>query len=227
MGDTERTGEQSPAEGNCEGSSMRYMITQSLLNSWIWTMKENPYEQMSDSDEEKLSKMDEFMLTLNREPIPTNEAMQNGIDFEELVIKIATDAPNYDHKWCAAASEVAAVVKGALFQFRASKEVEVQGMTLLLYGKFDALKAGVIYDIKFSKSYESGKFIESIQHPMYMELCPEAEYFSYLISNGSNVYQETYRRDETESIIPTIEQFLTWLDGNGLTDIYKEKWLAQ
>ena len=199
-------------------------MTQSLLNSWLWTMKENPYETADDAP--KMSKLDEFMLTLNRDPIPTNEAMQNGIDFENLVVKAATGAPDYDHKWGAASLAAAEVVTGALFQFKASKEVDVQGMTLLLYGKFDALKAGVIYDIKFSKSYESGKFIDSIQHPMYMELCPEAESFVYLISNGSNVYKETYRRDETESILPTIKQFLTWLDTRSMIDLYKEKWLA-
>jgi len=84
----------------------------------------------------------------------------------------------------------------------------------------------VITDIKFSKKYAVGKFFDSTQHPMYMEICPEAHEFCYSISNGSSVFREVYRRDETPSIYPTIEQFLQWLESRSLMYIYKEKWSA-
>jgi len=203
----------------------RYLVTHSLLTSWYWTLKDNPYET-ADADPGKLSKMDEFMLTLDREPIPTNEAMQKGIDFEHLVNRAVVGAPDDSHRWSVAAAEVASHMTGAHLQFRANKEATVRGVPVLLYGRFDALKAGVIFDVKYSGSYEVGKYIDSTQHPMYMEICPEAYEFVYLISNGSAVYKETYRRDETQSIYPIIEQFFNWLETRFLMGRYLEKWLA-
>ena len=42
----------------------RYLMTHSLLASWLYTMKENPYEDMTTERDP----MGEFMLTLRREP---------------------------------------------------------------------------------------------------------------------------------------------------------------
>ena len=204
----------------------RYLMTHSLLNSWYWTLKENPYETADDS-EEKMSKLDEFLLTLNREPIPTNEAMQKGNEFEDLVNRAVCGAPDESHKWSGAAGEVANYLAGTHLQFRARKDIVVSGIPLLLYGRFDAIGAGVIYDIKFSSKYEVGKYIDGTQHPMYMAICTEATRFTYLVSNGSNVFRETYRRDEVQDIYPIIEQFFIWLETNNLMERYREKWLAQ
>ena len=59
----------------------RYLMTHSLLASWLYTMKENPYEDMTTERDP----MGEFMQTLRREPTPTTEAMQNGIKFDAAV----------------------------------------------------------------------------------------------------------------------------------------------
>ena len=99
-------------------------------------------------------------------------------------------------------------------------------MDVVLYGRLDALKAGTIYDIKFSKGYERGKFYSSTQHPTYMLLIPEAQQFSYLVSNGMDVWTECYRRDETPDICPIISDFFDWLDAFGLMNVFKEHWKA-
>ena len=62
----------------------RYLMTHSLLASWLYTMKENPYEDMTTERDP----MGEFMQTLRRDPTPTTEAMQNGIKFEDMVTDI-------------------------------------------------------------------------------------------------------------------------------------------
>ena len=90
----------------------------------------------------------------------------------------------------------------------------------------DALKAGVIYDIKFSKTYEPGKYYDSPQHPMYFELCPEVSKFVYLISNGREVCREEYKRDQTEPIEYKVEKFLRYLNVTGAAQTYIEKWKA-
>ena len=89
------------------------------------------------------------------------------------------------------------------------------------------LKAGSIYDIKFSKSYDRGKYYGSTQHPMYLELVPEADFFSYIVSDGNEVWTEKYRKDETPSIIPTIVDFLRWLNETGNMEIYLKYWGAR
>ena len=221
----------------------RYLMTHSLLSSWLYTMKENPFEDVTTERDP----MAEFMQTLRREQTPTTEAMQNGIDFENLVTAILAGdqtipwherdyktkqireviVPVREHKWYEAATQVAEIIRGGQLQYRARKEIRIGTMDLVLYGRLDALKAGVIYDIKFSKGYERGKYHGSTQHPVYFELIPEAPEFSYLISNGSEVWTETYLREETRSIEPTVYDFLDWLYGMGLMDLYREKWLAK
>ena len=51
-----------------------YLMTHSLLASWLYTMRDNPYEDAT-SDKDSFA---EFMMTLRREQTPTTEAMQRG-----------------------------------------------------------------------------------------------------------------------------------------------------
>lgn len=201
----------------------RYMVTHSLLSSWSYAMKENPFENAT-SDRDPMA---DFLTTLNRQQIPTNEAMQNGIDLEDLVTAILKGNADPGHRWYAAANEIATQIQGAQLQHRANRTVRIGDKDIFLYGRLDALKAGVIYDIKYTKSYDSGKYYESTQHPMYFAIVPEAYGFTYLASNGTGVWWEHYRKDETPDIIPTIEQFFAWLDNQGLTQLYLDKWEAR
>lgn len=201
----------------------RYLMTHSLLSSWLYTMKENPFEDLTTAERDPMA---EFMQTLNRDPTTPNEAMQNGIDFENMVTDITKGGGDPNHNWYEAAAKVANCVRGGQLQYRARKQIEVGGMTLTLYGRLDCLKAGRIADIKFSKSYDAGKYFSSTQHPTYFELVPEALEFTYLVSNGSAVWPETYRREETRSIYPIISDFFDWLRAQGLMETYKKKWLA-
>lgn len=200
----------------------RYLMTHSLLSSWLYAMKESPFEDATTERDPYA----EFLQVLRREPTTTTEAMQKGIDFEDLVTAITKGGGDSSNNWYEAASNVARIVQGGQLQYRARKQIEVDGMTLVLYGRLDCLKAGKIVDIKFSGSYDVGKYIDSTQHPTYFELIPEANEFSYLVSNGSAVWPETYRREETKSILPVISDFLNWLRTMDLLDIYKDKWLA-
>ena len=202
---------------------MAYLMTHSLLSSWLYAMRDNPYADASQEDTSR----EDFLRVLRREPTPTTEAMQNGIDFENLVTALIKDQPYDVPEWEASASQIASILRGSQLQYVATKHIVVNGLELLLYGRLDALKAGRIYDIKFSRKYERGKFIDSTQHPMYLELVPEANAFSYLVSNGSEVWTETYRRDEVQPIIPIISNFLTWLTNTDNMPIYKQYWGAR
>lgn len=204
----------------------RYLITHSLLSSWMYAIKDDPFEDATTERDPYA----EFLNALNRLPSPPNEAMQNGIDFEDLVTVTANHGSipyGYgEEKWYDAAAKVANIVRGGQFQLKARKVVYVAGTEFVLFGKLDVLKAGSIYDIKFSKSYDRGKFFSSTQHPMYLELVPEAQDFTYLVSNGVDVWTESYTREETRSIFPVIADFTGWLKSQGLFQIYAEKWSA-
>lgn len=217
----------------------RYLITHSLLSSWLYAIKNSPYESKRDP-------FDDFLTSLRRESIETTSAMQRGIDFENLVTQIVNGETSSvavsttkdgqqcllgaeslsEHEWYRAASKVADVVRGGSLQHRSRKVLTIAGMDVVLYGRLDALKAGTIYDIKFSSRYERGKFLDSTQHPVYLELVPEASQFVYLVSDGLTVWSETYRRYETVDIKPIIEDFFVWLCDNKLMDIYVKHWGA-
>lgn len=220
---------------------MAYLMTHSLLSSWLRSMKDNPWEE--GDDPEKETALDEFMHVLRREKTPTSPAMQSGIDFEDLVTAILTgqEKANYhmtsrdgsqtlkvfavaEHPWYEAACKVAGMIQGAKLQYVARRYVTIGGMDFLLYGRLDAMKEGRIFDIKYSGSYERGKFRNSTQHPMYYRLVPEMMNFTYIVSNGTDVWTEVYWYDEVPRIEPVITDFLQWLRDMGLMETYKEYW---
>lgn len=202
---------------------MALLLTHSLLASWLRAIRDDPYEDATTERDPHA----EFMKVLRREPTPTSEAMQNGIDFENLVTDILHGQSDPANRWNEAAARIAYRIKGGVLQCKAMKRVTVNGVDFLLYGRLDALKAGEIIDIKFSRSYERGKYIDSTQHPTYLEIVPEAHEFTYLISNGTEVWSETYQREETPSIFPVISDFVDWLQVTGNMPIYREKWKSK
>ena len=202
----------------------RYLMTQSLLSSWAYQF--DCFEGCEDDAQA------EFLRVLRREPGEQTEAILNGISFETGVYLAAAGLPDKPNpKWIKGTQDIADIIRGAQIQVKVSREIEVDGMTFLLYGILDALKAGVIYDVKFmNKSMGGvdvyGKYLDSAQHPAYFYLVPEATEFKYLLSDGDDVYIESYRREDTRPISAFIHEFTESIRQQGLMDIYKEKWLA-
>lgn len=201
-----------------------YKITHSLLTAWLYALKENPFEDATTEN----SSYDDFLRTLRREPVEQSDAMTNGIQFENAVTDYLAGNQSYvPENWYDAVGVVASHIRGARLQVDIRKVISVNGFQILLHGKLDALYAGTIYDIKFSKSYDRGKYFSSTQHPMYFALCDSAEQFTYEVSNGSEVWTETYRRDETRPIEPIIADFLKYLQVCGLIETYKRNWAVE
>lgn len=187
----------------------KYLITASLLNSWNYAISlDNEYGNLED-----------FKKVLSKESFETTEAILNGFDFEKYMME------NYEP------------TKGGCFQVKLSKNIETKTGNYVLYGILDVLKAGKIYDYKYKGSYEVGSFVDSYQHPMYFEICPEANEFEYVISNnykkgkeeeGINLYHELYRREDNKvDISQVIDNFIMWLKLNGLYNLYCEKWKSK
>lgn len=201
-----------------------YLITQSLVAAWGYTF--DCFESC------KQDAQAEFMRVLRREPGEQNKAMLNGLAFEKEVYKQAWGVPRQPHpQWEAGIQAVAERIKGAPTQVKVKRELRLDKMTFLVYGILDALKAGTIYDVKFfndkMKDYHVyGKYLDSPQHPFYLYMVPEAKAFQYLLSDGSDLYIETYWRNQVRPAQEIIEDFIRSIQGMGLLDLYKEKWLA-
>ena len=207
----------------------RYLITQSLLSSWLYV-----FDCWEGKEE---SAMDAFLRTLRREPEELDDEqqqrIQNGIDFENEVYKEASCQLRAPHpKWERGICEIAAFLKGAQFQVKVSREIEVAGITFLVYGILDALGAGVISDVKFkNKSFGSldlaGEYLNSPQHPLYFYLVPEARQFRYMVSDGQDLYIEQYEPGDCVTASDLILQFVQFLKANGLLDTYLQYWQAR
>lgn len=222
----------------------RYLITQSLISSWSYMF--DCFEGCEDDARE------EFMQTLRRDKREQSEAMLKGIAFESLCYSIANGSfkpkveivppcdPNCGEPTerlvyplgYQGACKVAEIIKGAPVQVKAQREITVDGMDFLVYGILDALKAGTIYDVKFkNKSFGSldlaGSYLDSPQHPAYFYIVPEASEFKYLVSDGTDIYIEAYRRCDAPFIGDIIHDFIESITSFGLLDLYKEKWVTK
>ena len=193
-------------------------ITQTLLSSWLGSFK---YD----------TGYDDFICTLNREKKQPTKAMLDGIKFENCVNNVLDGATiDETHEWYGVVTELAEYLAGAQKQVHLFRDIVVDGQPILLHGVLDFLKAGVIYDTKYSVStknsrgYYLNKYLGSPQTPMYLALVPEARRFEYLVSDGEWVYKEVYPREIVPPIEPTIKQFLIYLDKHDLMKIYEEKW---
>ena len=192
-------------------------VTKSLLDNWLFSYKlDDGYES--------------FLKTLNREPIQPTKRMLDGVAFENVLNNVLDGVPIApDHEWYTVIVEMAMELSGSQQQVNlyADSGIVYNGTPILLHGVLDYLKAGHIWDCKFSKTYHLNKYhwSDTTQTAMYLALVPEAFDFTYIISDGNYVYRERYPRDIVPPIQPTIKQFLAYLEKQNLIEIFKRKWL--
>lgn len=197
-------------------------ITKTLLDSWQYCFDcHGGLESVA---------YDEFLKTLRREKSKPNKAMLNGLNFEEIVYRAANgDSIADDIKWRNGALAIADIIRGAQIQVPLSRTINVDGKIYLIEGVLDALRAGVIYDVKFvNKSMDGvdlyGKWFKSSQHPVYFYLVPEATEFQYLASDGDDVYIEVYHPEESVLIADIIHNFIESITQDGLLEVFMERW---
>lgn len=168
--------------------------------------------------------LEDFIKVLNKEEFEPSESILKGFEFEKYMQE------NYEE------------TKNGVYQVVVSKE---HG-DYLLYGIIDCLKGGIIYDYKYTKNYDVGKFFGNHQTPMYLEIVPEASKMIYLIANKfekieytdnnfqdvknveyevGDIFREEYTKDMfPETIDSVLHKFEQWLKAYNLFDLYAEKW---
>lgn len=198
---------------------MKFLITASLLNSWQYYM--NCREEYEESAKES------FIASLQRIKYPTTPAQQTGIDFESNVFSVCDNKPIYNQvpTYVDCAKEISEIIKNGQRQVKVYKDMTIDNIDFFLYGIVDVLKGSYAYDIKYTGNYEAGKFLNSAQHPLYLE-CLDVPNFAYLISDGSNVWIEEYMIADINPIHNIIRDFMNWLPEDWKR-IYFEKWQSK
>lgn len=168
--------------------------------------------------------LEDFIKVLNKEEFEPSESILKGFEYEKYMQENFEETLN------------------GTYQVKVSK---VYG-DYLLYGIIDCLKGGIIYDYKYTKNYEVGKFFNNHQTLMYLEMIPEAKKMVYLITNKfdkteypdlnfkevskveyeiGDIFREEYTKDMfPETIDSILHKFEEWLKQYNLFDIYAEKW---
>jgi len=170
--------------------------------------------------------LEDFIKVLNKEDFEPSESIVKGYEFEVYMQE------NYEE------------TKNGAYQVVVQKE---HG-DYLLYGKVDCLKGGIIYDYKYTKNYDVGKFFNNHQTLMYLEMIPEASKMVYLITNKfdkeipllaplnyeycgeyeykvGDIFREEYTKDMfPETIDSVLHKFEQWLKAYNLFDLYAERW---
>lgn len=195
-------------------TSPKVRITKSLLDSWLWAFKRD-------------DGWDDFMSVLHREKKPPTQAMLDGTRFENVLNNVLNgEAIPADHEWLSVIAAMSKELRGSQQQVTLFQDCEVNGQPFLLHGVLDYIRAGRIWDCKFTKNYHLNKYFWewTSQTAMYLSLVPEARDFTYIISDGKYVYRERYPRDIVPPIEPTINNFMQYLKKHGLWEVYCEKW---
>ena len=208
---------------------MKTRITKTLLDSWAY---------MFDCREEVMEgAREDFLTTLKREPHEPNEAQKAGLEFENLVMRIANgEQVEKPPKIYNGAVKVADIVKGGQWQMHVETDLTVDGHDFWLHGFCDVVKAGVIYDLKFkTKGFGDSNlnlcgssYKHSAQHSAYLKCLPEAYEFVYLVSDGEDIYTEAYNRLNTRPIEEIISEFMAWMKKEPeLWRMYEERWTVE
>ncbi len=202
----------------------KYLITPSLLGSYNWYISE-----FNDKPESR----QEWLDRLGKVWSGTSEAAQKGIDFEEDVKDICDYGGGWfkDQVYEKCVFDIAEKVIDGHWQERLTKTIDFQGNQYVLYGKSDVIKENCIYDIKTTKKYEVGKFINNPQHAFYC-YCADIPNFKYLVTDFKEVYEESYSNMTQESCLEYIKsylgEFLGYLETDKEAfDLFKKFWKSK
>ena len=194
--------------------SDRIRLTKTLLDAWIYSYKKD-------------DGWEDFLRTLNREKSPPTKAMLDGSRFESCVNSVLDgEVIDPDHEWYKPVTQMARYLRGSQQQVTLFRELTVDGRDYLIHGVLDYLRAGIIFDCKYSKTYHLNKYLDAYtsQTQVYLYLVPEARQMEYLISDGNYVYRERYPREIVPPLEPVIRNFVTFCENHGLYQVLLEKW---
>lgn len=204
-----------------------YLITHSLIASWNYL-----YSCYESCEEDAYN---DFLSTLNRIPKESTPEMQNGIDFENEVYRFASGAQTTSlpsaMKWEKGIKVVATIIKGAPTQVKCVARVVYRLNAYPRVRHSGRAESGYdfrrkIQQQKFLVGRTSGQVSRFLSASDIFILGTGSEKFTYLVSDGEDLYTETYTRANTRPLGEIVKEFLCSLEAMRLMDIYKEKWIT-
>lgn len=198
---------------------MAKLITPSILDSYSW-FKKCPSSW-------KAKAMKDFMNQLNRiwEDFPEDHPIKVGIKFEKQVQKYCQQ--NITDKGSDLFKEYVDKVRGATFQKKTKRFIEVDGVEYILYGKIDADFKDTIIDMKVTGKYKGkSQFLDKSQHRIYC-FNERKKKFIYLVAEMDyktmkiiDIHEVEYFVDDEEdlkqSIVDDIREFITFINADPL-----------
>lgn len=200
------------------------LITPSLLNSFAYYLTYETELTIADGEnnvtieQKEAAVREEFLNTLRRVRTAPTESMQKGIDLEDRIRAYCDGAQEDDR----VIIEIGNTVKGGGWQQVVKRELD----GFLLYGKVDVMKTDTLHDIKFTGSYDLGKFQKSAQHRIYF-YCSGLPKFSYHVTDGRYVWREDYANHAgiEHEIRTLIREFTGYLENDSYAkELYYANW---
>jgi len=161
------------------------------------------------------------------------EAAKRGIEFEKkvyTVVSAGVEVQSSEHF-----KDICNEVRGYQFYQKDGKHVQMDGLDLFFYAKYDAITADKrsIVDLKTTGKYREGKYVKGIQHKIYCYVSG-AEYFKYVIAEWEEypkikaVHREEFIVKDREAmekdiLFQTRECFDTLKD-LGLWEVYRTQY---
>lgn len=146
-----------------------YLITPSILDSFRWlnvcppSWRDRAYGSI--------------VSTIRREPWKPSNSAKRGMKFEQTVY---AKAYSINESGSELFRSVVEIVKGGAYQKVLKKNIEVQGLDVVLYGKADVLFNDKIIDIKTTEKFNKDNYLEGWQHRIYT-FVSDIKDFEYLI----------------------------------------------
>jgi len=205
---------------NQQNKLPKYKFYGTLLDAFTWYLK-------SEKDEA----FQEFLDKINRAPF-SSEAADKGTAFNELVDSCTLELKQFgaltfqdntiSHNGFEFPSdlvgEYAMQFENAVPQVYVEKIIETKYGPVLLYGYVDELELFKVYDIKTTKQYDFGKYINNWQHKVYLYCLKDTgiDTFQYMVTDFEHIYKEEYVwRDAYELDLRLIaEQLICFLEDN-------------
>lgn len=177
----------------------KYKFYATLLDAFNW------YQASESENAEK-----EFMDKINRVPITDEKAlkrMRKGTALNNLLDSIIVNGydnlcdeiiifDGFEFNTCVV-RELASKLQGSIPQFYTETMIRCDGGDVLVYGYIDYILGDRIIDLKTTSDYYLGKYKDSMQMHIYtLALLNQenimTEHFEFLVTDGENVYSETY-----------------------------------
>ena len=230
---------------------VRYLISPSLLDSFAFYKNSDPDRSLEGYNEflrvlsRERSEPNEAMQrgidfeylvekTCNWENIDWASLLAQkseklkSLDIEGANISKARSFVDKNKKLINCIEEVGSIVSGGIWQYPVKKEITINNIDFLLYGRTDVIKEDRIYDIKRVSKYKIGKYQKSLQYAIYL-YCSNFKNFSYLICDGNSVYKEDYTDYNCKDyIISAISDFIDCISGDEIASkTFYSNWVAR